>query len=246
VAAENKSDRIPVICADDATVAGAELFDPNDWTDKSKGIVYSCWSEFAVLHHSVGQIVDTCGKAEQLCGLQVKSIQAQWQAAPFDLEKVVILAPQPLLHMQIEAFLSGVKTLLDLIVQLLSAEKIVAGVVDGFHRAQNEYGGKVLNQLRRNATAAAKGKAEKVSGLIREHKATWIDQTIFARDQLIHPGRGMHQLMFQLAFAEKQGKLALDKILPPCVGAAPIQEFAPKVLASAEQFSKDFLSFVRA
>src|SRR3989338_4278399 len=48
--------RIPVICVDPSSVAGAELFDPNSWFGHSKGVVHSCWTEYSVLHHCVGQL----------------------------------------------------------------------------------------------------------------------------------------------------------------------------------------------
>lgn len=241
--AANESDaRIPVICADKSAVAGAEIFNPNSWAGASKGIIQSCWTEYAVLHHCVGEVVDLCGKAGSLCQNQVQSIQEQWNTTRFDLEKVVIYGQQPDLHLRIEAFFSGVKTLLDLIVQLLSTEKVVVAVVDGFHRAQDVYGGKVLNALTNNASNDRKETAQKAASLISDHKDAWIDQAVFARDQLIHPKRGMHQLMFHLEFAEKDGNLVCVQITPPQIDSLPIDQYAQKVLKHTREFSSAFLA----
>jgi hypothetical protein len=246
MAAENESDmRIPLICADKSAAVGAEIFNPNSWTGTSKGIIQSCWTEYSVLHHCVGQIVDMCGEKERLNQNQIKSIQEQWNTRKFDLGKVVVYSQQPDLHMRIEAFFSGIKTLLDLIVQLLSSEKVVGGVVDGFHRAQDVYGGKVLNVLTHNASNERKETAEKAMALISQHKASWIDQAVLARDQLIHPKRGMHQLMFHLEFAEKDGKLVCVKVAPPQIDSLPIDQYAQEILKHVQEFSSAFLALFR-
>jgi hypothetical protein len=244
--ADEGNARIPVICADESAIFGAELFDPNSWTGASKSIIQSCWTEYSVLHHSVGQLVGMCKDAIRLTQGQVKLIQEQWNTSKFDLGKVVIYGQQPDLHMTIEAFFSGTKTLLDLIVQLLTSENVVSGVVvDGFHRAQNVYGGRVLNALSNNASNAGKGTADKAVALISQHKAEWIDQLVFARDQLIHPRRGIHQLMFHIEFAEQGGGLICTNVTPPQIDSLPMDEYAEKVLKHAHEFSSAFLSTVR-
>ena len=234
--------RIPVICADKSTVVGAEIFNPNSWTGASKGIIQSCWTEYSVLHHCVGQIVGICGEGERLCQNQIKSIQEQWKTKQFDLGKVVIYGQQPDLHLRIEAFFSGVKTLLDLIVQLLTSEKVVGARVDGFHRAKNVYGGQVLNILAKNALNDRKETVAKAIELISQHKASWIDQVVLARDQLIHPKKGMQQLMFQLEFAEKDATLVSKKIILPKIDSMPIDQYAQKVLKYAQEFSSAFVA----
>lgn len=236
--------RIPVVCADKSTVVGAEIFNPNSWSGVSKGIVQSCWTEYSVLHHCVGQIMGICKESERLCQKHIETIQQQWRAKKFDLGKVVIYGQLPDLHIRIEAFFSGVKTLLDLLVQLLSSEKIVGGVVDGFHRAQNAYGGKVLNALENNVSNTRKEVAAKVRALISEHKALWIDQAILARDQLIHPEKGMHQLMFQLDFAEQANGLACVRVSPPAIGSEPIDQYSERILKHAQAFSSSFLGLL--
>jgi len=72
--------------------------------------------------------------------------------------------------MRIEAFFSGVKSLLDLLVQFLSTETVVTAAIDGFHRANKVYGGKVLNALQNNAPNGRKAFAAKVEALLPSTK----------------------------------------------------------------------------
>jgi hypothetical protein len=235
---------IPVICVDASSVAGAEIFNPNSWSGGSKGLVQSCWTEYSVLHHCVTQLSAMCDGAERLLAKNFETLQQQWRMAKFDLLKLVFFAQQPDLHIRIEAFFSGVKTLLDLIVQLLTTERIVAATVDGFHRDQNGYGGRVLNALRNNAMKERKNAATKLDALISEHKKAWIDQVIFARDQLIHPEKGMYQLMFTLELSERDGQLILTKAHPPEIGSRPMQQFAHDTLKGVTSFSESFLGLL--
>jgi hypothetical protein len=236
---------IPVICADRSAYAGAKLFDPNSWTGASKGIIQSCWTEYSVLHHCVGKILDICKQADRLCDNHIKSVQEQWNTKKFDLGKITIYGQHSDLHMTIEAFFSGTKSLLDLIVQLLASEMVVSGGVDGFHRAQGVYGGKVLNALTNNASNERKQMAEKAEELIYQHKAAWIAQVVVARDQLIHPKKGMHQLMFHLEFSEQGDQLICVKITPPQIDSLPIDQYAQTVLNYAQDFSSAFLALFR-
>lgn len=186
-----------------------------------------------------------CDDAERVCANNIETIQQQWRTARFDLRKMVFFGQQPDLHIRIEAFFSGVKTLLDLLVQLLSTEKVVSEAVDGFHRAQNVYGGRVLNALRNNAMKNKKDAAAKLDALVSEQKTLWIDQVILARNQLIHPEKGMHQLMFHLEFAEEDNVLECVKVNPPEIDGKPIHLYAQEVLRQAAAFSTSFLGLVR-
>lgn len=235
---------MPVICADASSVAGAEIFNPNPWSGGSKGLVQSCWTEYSVLHYCVAQLSAMCDSAETQCARNLETLQQQWRMAKFDLQKLAFFAQQPDLHIRVEAFFSGVKTLLDLIVQLLSTEGIVAAAVNGFHRDQNGYGGRVLNALRNNAVKTRKYAAAMLDALVSEHKKAWIDQVIFARDQLIHPEKGMHQLMFTLELSERDGQLVLTKAHPPEVDSRPIQQFAQDTLKGVTSFSESFLGLL--
>ncbi len=243
-AAPEPQPRIPVICVHPSAVAGAEIFDPNAWNGSSKEVVQSCWSEYSVLHYCVRQLGEMCDDADRLCASNIATIQEQWKLSKFELDKVVCFGQQPDLHIRIEAFFSGIKSLLDLIVQLLSTEKVVAAAIDGFHRDQDVYGGRVLKTLRNNAVRERKELAAKADAIISEHKKTWIDAVIAARDQLVHPVKGMHQLMFSLEFVQKNGSLIFVRARPPEINSKPIHHFAQAVLEQSKAFSSNFLALL--
>jgi hypothetical protein len=67
---------------------------------------------------------------------------------------------------------------------------------------------------------------------------------IFARDQLIHPEKEMHQLMFTLELSEKDGWLILMKVHPPEIDSRPIQQFAQDTLKELNSFSESFLALI--
>jgi hypothetical protein len=242
---EPSAPRIPVICADPSAVVGAVTFNPNPWSGASRGIVLSCWTEYSVLHHCVGQIAELCARSDQQCQRHLDTLQQRWRVARFDLQRVIVFGQVPDLHMRIESFFAGIKTLLDLLAQLLSSERIVAAIVDGFHRAQDVYGGKVLNALENNALGNRRVAAAKIRELILEHKTLWIDEAIRARDQLIHPERGMHQLMFQFDLVARGDTLMCERIQPPMIGAEAIDAYAWGALKHAESFSAEFLKVLR-
>ena len=242
----NPEPRIPVVCVHESSVDSAVIFNLNSWPVATKGVIQSCWTEYSVLHHCAKQLVAMCNEREKACQRHIVTIQQQWSTQKFDLQKVAIYCQHPDLHIHIEAFFSGVKSLLDLLVQVLSTENIVSAKLDGFHRVRNNYGGNVLNALESNVPNTKKEVAAKFHALISKHKEEWIDQTIFARDQLIHPEKGMHQLMFRLEFSEKNGKLACQKINPPAIESESIDEYAQRMLGFAEAFTSSFLELAMA
>jgi len=244
VTAPEPPPRIPVICVDPSTVAGGEIFDPNAWAGSSKGVIQSCWSEYSVLHCCMRQLSEMCDGAEKLCAKNIATIQEQWKVSKFDLDKVACFGQQPDLHIRIEAFFFGIKSLLDLIVQLLSTENIVAVAINGFHRDGDVYGGRVLKSLRNNAVKERKELAGKIEALVLDQKMAWIDGVIAARDQLVHPVKGMHQLMFSLEFSQKNGSLVFVRAHPPEINAKPIHHFAQAVLEQATAFSSNFLALL--
>lgn len=237
--------RIPLIFADPSTVVGGEIFNPNSWPADSTGIVQSCLTEFSVLHYCVGQIVVMCKEPGRMCQRQIETLQQQWAAARFDLGKVMLLGEQPDLHIRIEAFFSGVKSLLDLIVQLLTSEKLVAAKIHGFHRDKNIYGGSVLKALQNNVPKERKEEAAKIEALLYEHKEKWIDQLINARDLLIHPQHGVPQLMLHFDCEEKDGKLVCTRINPPSIDSTPIDQYTQRTLKQARTFASELISLLQ-
>ena len=237
--------RIPIICADRSTWESATIFNPNSWSGDSKGIIQSCWVEFSVLRFCAVQIQAICADREKLCQPQIAEILKQYQTAKFPIEKSIVLVEKPDLHLRIEAFFSGIKSLLDLIVGLLATEKIVNTAVHGFHRSNNVYGGTVINALQNNAVKSHKILANKIDKLLAKHKNDWIDQLISARDDLVHPKKGMFQLMFQLDFVEFDGSLRCTQIKAPTIGFTPIDQYAVRTLEQTTELVSAFLALLR-
>lgn len=241
----NHSTPTPVIWLHSSSVVGAEIFNPNFWDRGSKALVQSCWSEYSVLHYCAGQIAAICAGADGRFASQVESLRAQWRATPFPVKEMIFFAEEPDLHLRIEAFFCGMKSLLDLLAQLLTTEKIVSCNLDGFHRDKDIFGGKVVNALSNNAVKAKKDVAYEVGLLISDHKKSWIDQAINARDLLVHPSRGAQQLMFRLDIVETNGSIECRGTYPPMVGAVSIPEYANASLQNIAQFSTAFLTLLR-
>ena len=239
------ANRIPVLCVHPSAVAGAAVFNPNSWDAGSKGVIQSCWTEYSVRQQCVEQIFVMCNDADKICATNVATVQEQWHLSKFEIDKLMFFAQHPDLHIRIQAFFSGAKSMLDLLVQLLTTERIVASTIDGFHRNKKVYGGKVLNALRENAVKNKKVIAASLSSLISEHKDLWIDQLIFARDLLVHPEKGMHQLMFSLEFTEQHGQLVCLKVHPPQIGSEPVYSYAAETFKHLTAFSSSFLALTR-
>ena len=185
-----------------------------------------------------------CTNAQSLCAKNIATLQQQWHLKRFDFNKMAFFAQQPDLHIRIEAFFSGAKTLLDLLMQLLATEKIVAGVINGFHRDKDIYGGRVLNVLRGNVVKGRQDVAAKLDILISDHKNLWIDELILARDLLVHPQKWMHQLMFNLELAEKDDLLVCIKAHPPEINSRPIHLYAMDTLKEVTAFSSSFIGLL--
>lgn len=196
----------------------------------------------STLEYATGQIAAVCGYARQRCEPYFETLRQQWRASPWPLEKLAYYCQVPELHLSIEAFFSGLKSLLDLEVQLLSTEGIVGITLAGFHRDKGRYGGVVLNALEHNARSERKATAAAVAQLVRYHKATWIDAVIQARDLLVHPGRGQQQLMLQLHLAVTDGELEMKGVLPPHVRDEPIDAYAKARISNARDFSTALLA----
>lgn len=166
--------------------------------------------------------------------------------AKWDLDRSIYFAEVPEMHVSIEAFFAGLKSLLDLIVQLLSTEEVVGTRINGFHREGKVYGGRVLNALERNARAGKKPLAKSLLDLITDHKKRWIDQVISSRDSLIHPPNGAHQVMFEIKLEEHDGEVVLSDVLPPSIGDLTITQHCATQLVNMKQLAREFLERLRA
>jgi hypothetical protein len=236
--------RVPVICAAPSSLPGAAILNGNGWEGRSRLIVQSCWSEYSVLQYSIGQVQLLAAEAMTLCRTQIEGVEKQWELAPFSLDSLEFFAEQPVLHLHIECMLSATKTLLDLIVLLLNTEGVVRTRLNGFNRDKNTYGGRVLNALGNPAKDRADA-ARLIAQLLREHKAAWIDQAIWARDQLHHPSEGGHQLMFQLQFDLDGKTIRCSRITPPFIGSMSAPDFAALIGGQVMPFAQGFLELVK-
>ena len=111
----------PVIIVSESTWMAAGVFNPNDWTGDSVGIIQSCSTEYGVLLHCRDQIVKACEGSADLCAGHIRTLQEQGRTKRFDLSRIEAFAEIPQVHVQIEAFLPVTKTLLDLVVQPLAS-----------------------------------------------------------------------------------------------------------------------------
>ena len=203
-------------------------------------------AKMSALDYAAGRIIAICENRAAVCQLQIDTLQKQFATVKSPPDRMAYFGEQPDLHVHVEGFLAGIKSLLDLLVQLLSTERVVGNAIDGFHRHGKEYGGRVLNQLtEKNACKYRWATADRIGRYLRNQKSVWIDRAVGARDVLVHPTRGMWQLMFEFELGEKDGRLAVVGIHPPAIYEQPIDEYARQTLQHAKSFTTGFLELVR-
>lgn len=239
---DSKLNQIPTICIDPSAVPAFGLFNPNDWHGPSRGVVLSCSTKYSVLYYSVAQIKKICQSPMDHCRNHIMRLQGNWKRNSWELNKGAYFVQVPKLHVLIEAFFAGTKALLDLIVQLLTTEAVVGIELNGFNRKGTVYGGRVLNALNRNVSAKRADTANVIAELIVNHKDTWIDDVIKARNLLVHPEKGLHQLMFRLHLVTQGQDLLCQAIVPPHVGNTRIDDYVSKQIGNMEVFALDFLN----
>ena len=171
---EKRPPRIPVICLARSSVSAFSIFNPNNWLARSRSVVQSCATELSILEYGAERIAQMCAYREELTRPLFETLKRNWAEAKWDLDRSIYFAEVPEMHVSIEAFFAGLKSLLDLIVQLLSTEEVVGTRIDGFHRTGTVYGGKVLNALKQNVKAGKKPLARSLLDLIADHKEHWI------------------------------------------------------------------------
>ena len=237
--------KIPVICLAPTSVDAFRIFNPNDWAESSRAIIQSCSTELSVLHYEFTNIQTLSNNSEKLCHPHLENLKRSCDDPSDTLNKIVCYAQVPEIHVFIKAFFSSLKGLLDLVVQLLSSEKIVHTQLDGFHRKKDTYGGSVINALSNNVCAEKKQIAQTIKDLIETHKKKWIDDAIKARNLLVHPTEGIHQLMFHMVLESYEGSLNLKTAVPPSVGDQTIDKYAKSQVENIEDFCKSFLRSLR-
>ncbi len=238
---------VPIICAHSSAVRAFELFNPNDWKGKTRGVVASCSTELAVLLHAATRISEICRAPMEKCREAFDGLRQQWMISPWDLAECTYFVQVPELHLFIEGFFAGLKSMLDLIVQVLTTEAVVGGRIDGFHKAGTVYGGNVLNALEHNVSPGKKQQAGAITELIGNHKQLWIDEAVAARHLLVHPTRGAHQLMFQLELTSgSDGRLRCRTALAPQVHGVPIDCYCNGRIDDITDFARAFLLHLSA
>jgi len=243
-------DKIPIISLAKSSVDAFRLFNPNDWSGNSKAIILSCSTELSLLHFEAKLISNLCRYPKKICKPHFESLQRSRVSPDSSLPKTICFAQVPELHANIKALFAGLKGLLDLIVQLLPSEGIVNTSLNGFHRKDKSgvtiYGATVLNALENNACSDKKTIAKNIHALINSHKEKWIDNVIEARDLLIHPQKGAHQVMFEMKLKSVKNALVYKNAVPPSIGNMDIDRYAKKQIGNIEEFIKAFLDELRS
>lgn len=238
--------KIPVILIDENTYPAFSLFNPNEWGGESKPIILSCAANYGLLIYSLTRVNDIFERADVLCLPRGNNLKAQWETARWDLSECMYLVDIPEAHLSIHSFLTTVKTLLDVFVQLISSEGIVSKKIHGFHKKGNNIGGKLLHILKHKASITKRQSALRLHELICQHKETWIDQAVNSRDLFIHPEKGLTRVMFGLSLCEHNGKLNIDKIVKPTIDDQDFDIYAEKTLLKVEQFLKKSIEYIKS
>ena len=236
--------KTPVLLIDPSSISAFYIFNPNDWLGTSKAIVSSCAAQYGLLKYSVRKLHELYKISEKQCIPKFNELKAQWEKSPWPTDDCYYLAEVPEVHLFINVFLNSIKAYLDLIVQLISTENIVYKKVHGFHKKGKDPGGKILHTLKNKA------KNEECAGLflklISDHKQKWIDDVVNARDSLVHPDKGLLQVMFQLEIKSKETELILVSIKKPYMADLDFDQYAEKIFNRLSGFSKSFITLLKA
>lgn len=236
--------KTPLILCHDSTWPAFSIFNPNDWSVRSKPIINLCAMNYGLLVYTSRLIEDIFREAGRLCTLSFHNLRSQWATSKWDISRCTYIVDLPNLYLSIHSFLSAIKTFLDVLVQLTNTEGIVSSAVHGFHKKGNIIGGKLLQTLKNNATKTKIHSASLLYDLIIEHKKLWIDTAICNRDLLIHPD-SLVKLTFILVLSEKEGNLNLKKIVKPSLDGDEFDRYAKKTLSRIKEFTGLFLSYIK-
>lgn len=239
--------KIPIILIHPSSMASYLLFNPNSWKGASKQIVRSCAAQHGLLGYSLDKLDKLFNDAEKLCQPSLQNLNGQWNTAKWTHKKCRYFVEIPEIHLYIQIFLVSVKTLLDLIVQLISSEGVTSSKIHGFHKKNKVIGGEVLNLLKNNSNKSKKGVSDKISDLINKNKKDWLDEVVSVRDLLTHPEKGIAQVMLELKLQETQEGLRLAEVIKPKINTNRVDfnVYARGVLGEIEAFSKAFLELIK-
>jgi hypothetical protein len=234
--------KTPVLLVDPASVQAFCIFNPNDWSGLSKAIVSSCAAQHGLLNYSVNKLHELFGNAEKICLPKFIELKNQWKISRWPIDKCNYLVEVPEVHLFMQVYLNSIKTFLDLIVQLISTENIVYKKIHGFHKKRKDPGGALLHTLKNKANI--KKVADYLLELIVKQKERWIDDAINARDSLVHPEKGLIQVMFQLEIRPKNLEIELTGISKPAIGETDFNQWADKTFKNLNAFSEMFISII--
>jgi hypothetical protein len=237
---------IPMILCHESTWPAFSIFNPNDWSGKSKSIIHSCAANYGFLVYGVKKIESIFSGANSLCQPWFNDLEARWKASKWDVSSCIYLVDIPEAHLSIHAFLSTVKTFLDIFVQLIHSERVVHDEIHGFHKKGDNVGAKLLRTLSNNAQRSKKRVAMLIHDLICDHKKVWIDAVVNARDSLIHPERGLTKVMFGLDLYEADGELRLGRIFKPSFNDEDFDIYARNTLSRLKEFSVKCIEYLKS
>jgi len=235
--------KVPAIVCDRSSWEAFRLFNANEWEGKSKAIIQSCAAQYSLMMYTNSKLKAAFKDIEKLCQPALQELQSQWKTAPWDLNKCSYFADIPGVHLYIHNLLSSVKTFLDLLVQLLTSEQVVAELIHGFHKRGDIIGGAVINVLENNARNS--DKASQILSLIDEHRQLWIDTAILLRDNLTHPEQGFWKLGIGMELDSEAEGLVLRHVVTPSVDGECFDTFAERVVEQAGSFSEQFLQVLK-
>jgi hypothetical protein len=182
--------------------------------------------------------------SDKLCSPKFYELKNQWKTSKLPIDKCEYLVEVPEVHLFVQVFLTSIKTFLDLIVELISSENIVYMKIHGFHNKRKDPGGKLLHTLKNKANN--KEIADSLFSLVSEQKRKWIDDAVKARDSLVHPEKGLKQVMFQLEIKLKNSELELTAIKKPSIGITDFNQWTDEILGSLSNFSQSFIEVIKA
>lgn len=239
--------KTPIILIHPSSMPSYLLFNPNSWKNASKQIIRSCAAQYGLLSYSVNKLDQLFSDAEKLCQPSLQNLNSQWRSAKWTHKRCRYFVEIPEVHLYIQIFLVSVKTLLDLIVQLISSEGVTSSKIHGFHKKGKVIGGEILNLLKNNSSKSKKETSDKIVVLINKHKQDWLDGIVSVRDLLTHPEKGIAQVMFELKLREAEQDLRLVKVIKPKINTKGVDFniYAKEVLKKVETFSKDFLELTK-
>jgi hypothetical protein len=237
--------KIPTIWLDSTSKSAYSIFNANSWTDNSKAIIMSCAAQYSLLEYQATKISSLVQYSRKICELRFKELYDQWKKSPWDISKGDYLVEIPEFHLNIVAYLATIKVLLDLTAQLISTEGIVDKTIHGFHKKGTQVGGELLQILSTKAKSEKADTASKLFKLIVDQKRIWIDQAVNVRDILVHPEKGLLQVMFRMKVGIIKGNLKLIQILQPTLAGQEFDQYAQMTFMQMENFSKTYLGIIK-